>query len=200
MNKLKKITAYALIVGLSIITLGNCFGKYALVRKVYGIHDSINVGSPLVTKIIKSGILWLVPVPQIIYGIAGFLDTIIFNLIEFWTDANPIGFNEYDKSGTYVKNLRSGDESLRFTYINYGERLVIDVKNKDKAATYIALRSEPGKFYVSNNGKLEEVQVQSQEVGSKLLLKMVRAGKVESSREIEKADYKKLEEKYSNIY
>ena len=35
-----------------------------------------------------------------------FIDIVILNLIEFWTDSNPLGLNEYNKEGQYVKSFK----------------------------------------------------------------------------------------------
>ena len=42
MNKMfKKITLLLLIVGVSLTSFANCFGKFALTRKVYGFNEGL---------------------------------------------------------------------------------------------------------------------------------------------------------------
>lgn len=70
------------------ITQTGCFGSFALVKKVYEFND--NASDNKFVKTLLFYALNIVPV----YGIAGFLDVVIFNLLEFWTGSNPIAMNE----------------------------------------------------------------------------------------------------------
>jgi len=70
------------------ITQIGCFGSFALVKKVYEFNDVASDNK--FAKTLLFYVLNIVPV----YGIAGFLDLIIFNLLEFWTGSNPIVMNE----------------------------------------------------------------------------------------------------------
>tara|TARA_R110002072_G_scaffold214159_9_gene371291 strand:+ start:170 stop:727 length:558 start_codon:yes stop_codon:yes gene_type:complete len=85
---------FFLAAGLSLmITQTGCFGSFELVKKVYEVNDGISNN-----KFIKSLIFWI---GGFVYGIAGFLDAVIFNLIEFWTGSNPIAMEE----GQYEEQL-----------------------------------------------------------------------------------------------
>lgn len=78
---------FFLAAGLSLmITQTGCFGSFELVKKVYEVNDGISSN-----KFIKSLVFWI---GGFVYGIAGFLDAVIFNLIEFWTGSNPIAMEE----------------------------------------------------------------------------------------------------------
>ena len=81
--------------------------------------------------------------------------------------------------------------------MNFGQKLVIDVTNNEKSEQFVVLRSEPGKFFKETDDKLEEIKVTSQNVGSKMILKMATRGKLESSKVIDVKDYKQLEQKYA---
>jgi uncharacterized protein with GYD domain len=133
----------------------------------------------------------------IIAGIVWFIDVVILNLIEFWTDSNPLGLNEYNKEGKYVKSFQKEGESLKLTYLNFGQKLVIDVSKNGKSDQFVVLRSEPGKFFKETDDKLEEITVDSKNIGSKMILKMATKGKLESSKVIDVKDYKQLEQKYA---
>jgi hypothetical protein len=76
----------ALVLGLQ--SLSGCFGKFALVKAVYNFNDDL-AAKDLTGRVIKSLIFFvLVFVP--VYQVAGFVDWIILNVIEFWTGTNPL--------------------------------------------------------------------------------------------------------------
>jgi len=84
-----KITALFLA---ATFALTGCFGEYALVRKVYKWHSAIGDDDSLGGRFLRQLVVWvLVPFT---FGIAGFLDSVIFNLIEFWSGSNPMAMAE----------------------------------------------------------------------------------------------------------
>ena len=74
------------LLALQLSTAG-CFGKFALVRKVYGFNES--VGDKWLRSIL-CWVLFIIPV----YALAGFADFVLLNVIEFWTGNNPAAMNE----------------------------------------------------------------------------------------------------------
>lgn len=70
------------------ITQTGCFGSFALVKKIYEFNDGISDN-----KVVKTLFFYLLNIIPV-YGIASFLDIIIFNLVEFWSGSNPISMNE----------------------------------------------------------------------------------------------------------
>jgi|GEM_PF-640169 hypothetical protein len=193
---LKKITLLLLIIGVSLTSFANCFGKFSLTRKVYAFNEGIG-GNDWAGKIIRTLLMYVYFIVPFLGGLVFFIDIVILNLIEFWTDSNPLGLNEYNKEGQYVKSFKKDGETLKLTYLNFGQKLVIDVSSNDKAEQFVVLRSEPGKFFKETDGKLEEVTVDSKSVGSKMILRMATKGKLESSKVIDVKDYKQLEQKYT---
>lgn len=194
-STLKKTVASFGIALALLVSTANCFGKFSLVRKVYGFHDSIKVGGGFVTKFVKTLIMylfWIIPV----YGISIFIDVILLNLIEFWTDSNPLGLNEYNKEGIYTKTFPTEEGKIQLTYMNFGSQLKINIdtaKNKDE---FIVLKSEPGKIFKEINGKLQEVVLTESKVSDKSILKMAIDGKLKSSKVIETKDIQTLETNY----
>lgn len=89
---MKIIRKTALLFAMSslVLTQTGCFGEFALVRKVYNWNDDIS--SSKFVKTLVFYVLNIVPV----YGIAGFIDVVILNLIEFWSGSNPLSMNEGD--------------------------------------------------------------------------------------------------------
>lgn len=197
MNKFfKKITLLLLILGVSLTSFVNCFGKFALTRKAHALNAGI-MGADWAGKIVRTLIMYVYFFIPIIAGVVFFIDILILNLIEFWTNSNPIGFNEYNKEGKYVKTFKKEGEILKLTYLNFGEKIVIDITNGDKSDQFVVLRSEKGKFFKETDDKLEEISLSSVNVGSKMILKMATGGKLESTKVIDVKDYKQLEQKYA---
>jgi hypothetical protein len=81
----KAVTAAAL--GSLIITQTGCFGTFELTRKVYEFHDGVTDN-----KFVKSLLYWIPG--GLVYMVAGAADTVIFNLIEFWSGTNPLSMND----------------------------------------------------------------------------------------------------------
>ncbi|MBK8395777.1 MAG: DUF3332 family protein [Leptospiraceae bacterium] len=191
----KKIILMLLVVGVSLSSFANCFGKFTLVKKMHGFNEGIDVGSGFVSKFIRTVVMWVA------FIVAGWwlfaLDLIVFNLIEFWTDSNPLGLNEYDKEGKYVKSFSRNGDTLKLTYLNFGQKLIIDLSNQEKSEQFVVLRSEKGKFFKETDNKLEEISIDSVNVGNKLILKMATGGKLESSKVMDLKEYQQLERKYA---
>jgi len=66
------------------ISQTGCFGSFTLVNKVYDFNDSASDNKFVKTLLFY--VLTIIPV----YEIAGLVDIIVLNLIEFWTGSNPI--------------------------------------------------------------------------------------------------------------
>ncbi|MBK7383246.1 MAG: DUF3332 family protein [Flavobacteriales bacterium] len=87
---MKKFSKPAMIIALCAlsITQTGCFGEFALTRKAYDWHASIG------NKFVRSLLLWI---PMgFVYGITAMVDTVVLNLIEFWSGSNPLSMNEGD--------------------------------------------------------------------------------------------------------
>ncbi len=185
MNKLfKKISMVGLICLISISSFANCFGKFALVRKLYGFNDSINIGSGFVAKLFKTLISYVL---YLVYALAGVVDFLIFNLIEFWTDSNPVSLKEFDKEGKLVKNFEQDGQKIKFHYSNFGEKLEIDF-NKKEVSNIIVFKSKPYQFFIEKDGVLSEMKMDSKSIQGKTLIKMTLDGKTESTKIINSSE------------
>lgn len=87
--KIIKRSALALTLGSILVTQTGCFGTFALTRKTYEYHDGISS-----SKFVKSLLFWIPG--GLVYGVVGFIDVVILNLIEFWSGTNPLSMNEDD--------------------------------------------------------------------------------------------------------
>src|SRR4030065_1752434 len=82
-SRLGKVVALVLVVSVGVVFSAGCFGKFQLTRKVYDINQSVE------DKYLRSAVTWLLVIIPV-YGLAGFLDFILFNVIEFWSGEDPI--------------------------------------------------------------------------------------------------------------
>lgn len=64
-------------------SLSGCFGSFGLTKKIYNANKK--VGGKFVQTLVFY-VFCIIPV----YGVAGFLDVVLFNLIEFWSGSNPM--------------------------------------------------------------------------------------------------------------
>ncbi len=81
-------------------TLTSCLGSFALTNKVYDFNKTATSN-----KFVNNVIFWafnIVPV----YSVSMFVDGVVLNLIEFWTDSNPLAVGESKtisgENGEYV--------------------------------------------------------------------------------------------------
>jgi hypothetical protein len=93
MKYFRKPVLLAALASLGFVATG-CFGKYQLTRNFYQWHDST-----FENKFVKSLLLWI-PF-GIVYGFTAFADTVIFNLIEFWSGSNPLSMSEGEREVEY---------------------------------------------------------------------------------------------------
>ena len=164
-KKIKKNMLVSLLL-LSIFLSGNCFGKFALVRKIYDVNDGLTFGSTgKLAGVIKS-IVMLVFVFLPVYGISLFLDIVVFNLLEFWTDKNPMAVNENP-----VQELASEGNTSVTKKVD-GDRMDLVFKNNQTVESIVVFKNKPGKFYTEKNAKLEEIKLNSMEFGSVSILSM----------------------------
>ena len=72
------------IATLGSLTLSGCYGQFALTQKVYDWNKSFN------DKWVAEGVFLVTGVILPVYGIAAFVDAIVFNSMEFWQGTNPV--------------------------------------------------------------------------------------------------------------
>lgn len=189
---LKKIIISLLSIGLLFTSTANCFGKFALVRKVYSFNDSINAGSGLLNRFVKTLVYYaFIFLP--VYGIAGLVDVIILNLIEFWTGSNPLAQGDFNEEGIYTKTMETPEGKIEMTYMDFGQKLKLSFSKNNKTESILFLKNEPGKVFEEKNGKLVEANVEAKKFGSQILLKHYLSEKQESNMIIDAKSYQAVE-------
>jgi len=122
MNKLfKKIVVAILIATMAVMSVG-CYGSFALTKKVYNWNGSL--GNKWVVELVFLA-CYVVPV----YGIAGFIDTVILNSLEFWTGTNPMTSNVTSEDGTTVAFNKEKNEMT----VSYGGKSFTITREEGKS-------------------------------------------------------------------
>ncbi len=126
-----KPLAFILILSIGFVSTG-CFGEFQLTRKLYSWNDSATDN-----KFVKTLLFYAMAIVPV-YAVGGFLDVVVFNLIEFWGGSNPLAMNDGEV------------EERQFAY-NGEEYNMIVTKNQftvipltgDKAGERQVLRFDP---------------------------------------------------------
>lgn len=95
-------------------SLGGCFGKFAITRKVYSLNASVH------DRYLRNVVTWafiLFPV----YWVSGALDLFIFNTIEFWSGQNPVA--EGERTFQYSR----GDEQFNVRAVKNGDLITFTI-------------------------------------------------------------------------
>lgn len=139
----------------------NCYGKFNLVREVYGINNKFNIGEPggKVNGFGKSiFMIFLAILP--VYSGAIIIDIAFLNLYEFWTGNNPLSTAE----NTHTSGSLSKGTSLK-TYEDNGF-FYIEVTENAETRKYRAKRDEFGILYREKQGNYTKIQVEEMNFGS----------------------------------
>jgi len=106
---IRKAVCAAVLAAFTCVSVGGCYGSYALFNAVHKWNGSI--GNKWINSVVHL-VFWIIPV----YGICTFADFILFNTIEFWTGSNPIAmgdtYQETDGKGNKVYAVKNPDGTL----------------------------------------------------------------------------------------
>ncbi|HBS04423.1 MAG TPA: hypothetical protein DEA96_05630 [Leptospiraceae bacterium] len=152
MSRFKKWIASLAVASIIPLVFSGCYGHFPIVRTLYKANGSLTVGGPKATGVVQSILFIILAVCQI-YSIAGLLDTIIFNLIEFWS-GRPVFTAHETPDGSRV-TMKSLDENT----------LEIQIEKEGKTSTYYALRDKPSEIFVIRNGKWVSVDASYMDAG-----------------------------------
>ncbi len=107
----------SILIAVLLTTAFGCYGSFQLINKVYKFNGGL--GSKFVNEL---GFLVMVIVP--VYGVAGFVDAVVLNTIEFWTGTNPMAQN----NGTRTISLPEGNLTMNNTDGTYEFKQVVNGK------------------------------------------------------------------------
>jgi len=121
---IRGVTVALLVALLPLAT--SCYGRFQLVRNVYEANTSVK------DKYVRSGVTWLfVIIP--VYGLAGLVDFLVLNVIEFWQGKNPaMGESEpvirtaQVGAERFVQTLRHRDGATEVTVERFRDGALVD--------------------------------------------------------------------------
>ncbi|HEY6952488.1 MAG TPA: DUF3332 domain-containing protein, partial [Bacteroidota bacterium] len=125
-----KIFSSVMIVVLLTTAFG-CYGSFQLINKVYKFNGGL--GDKFVNEL---GFLVMVIIP--VYGVAGFVDAVILNTIEFWTGKNPMAQNDGTRTIPLPDGnltMRNADGSYEFSQVLNGKEECVRVETRDGITT-----------------------------------------------------------------
>jgi len=103
------------------LTTASCMGSFALTKKLYNWNKN-EIGNKWLSSLVLF-IFLVLPV----YGIAGLIDWIILNVIEFYSGNNPVSANE-----PATRTAQFGDTTATLTFVE-GDGLNLDLTTVDAA-------------------------------------------------------------------
>lgn len=127
MHRKSAIRWVAVVLLLAVVPLTtSCFGRFQLVRNVYEANASVK------DKYVRSAVTWLfVIVP--VYGLAGLVDFVVLNVIEFWQGKNPMMSGEEPVIRTaqigadrVVQTLRHRNAATEMTVERFRDDTLVD--------------------------------------------------------------------------
>jgi hypothetical protein len=123
MHRKSAIRWVAVVLLLAVVPLTtSCFGRFQLVRNVYDANASVK------DRYVRSAVTWLfVIVP--VYGLAGLVDFLVLNVIEFWQGKNPA----MGDSGAVIRTVQVG-----------ADRFVQTIRHRDGATEMSVERFRDG--------------------------------------------------------
>ncbi len=127
-----QVISSVLIVAMLGMAVG-CYGSFNLINKVYKFNGGL--GNKFVNEL---GFLVMMVIP--VYGVAGVVDAVILNTIEFWTGKNPVATN--DGTQTFVLPdgqlaVRTSDNAFTITQNLNGKEMTIRIELKDGQAVAV---------------------------------------------------------------
>ncbi|MGQ7868996.1 DUF3332 domain-containing protein [Sunxiuqinia sp. sy24] len=160
MKKMKKLSFVVLLS--TVFMLSSCIGSFNLTRTVYDWNKS--VGDKFVNELVFLA-LNIVPV----YSISVFVDAVVLNTIEFWTDENPMSMKEGEKREKLVeidgKTYQLTSEKYKMTIAELGQ---------NKAKTELVFRDEDQSWYLKKGKKYQKlVEVELGETAEETAYKLI---------------------------
>ena len=155
MKKYLRITALLLSLTLVTVSVSNCYGKFALTRKIYTWNGNVSEN-----KFVKTLVMWgLMIIP--VYGIGGAVDIIILNTIEFWSGSNPMAMKDGVKETRQIAiQGNKYDMTVSKNRIDIVQRSGADI---GKTTTFVYVESAQAWYMKFPDGMKKIAQVNSNE-------------------------------------
>ena len=125
----------------------SCYGNFSLVKKLYKWNGTVG------SKFVNSAITWLLVVIPV-YEVAGFIDFIILNVIEYWSGENPVTMSTGEKQTQIVeKNGKKYRITATKNRFDVEESTTLG-KNSRVSLIY---DEDAGSWYVESNRGITEI-------------------------------------------
>ena len=130
-------TAVLTLTAVALVGTSGCFGSFNLTRKLWGWNKDVS-NEKFVRELVFLG-LNIVPV----YGVAGLIDVIVTNSIEFWTGKNPVDMSSTIKvdGTTKVKKVAVVKNGVRI--------MTVETYKLDKLVATTRIEYVPGTPYMT---------------------------------------------------
>jgi len=173
-SRFGKVVALALVVSVGVVFSAGCFGKFQLTRNLYDMNQSVE------DKYLRSAVTWLfVIIP--VYGVAGLLDFILFNVIEFWSGENPV------VGGQQTRVYAKGDDRVVMTIGREDGATVATIEKyrEDSLVSTLRIRDDGSGSVTSDlieDGKVARTTTATQEADGSVAVSAVAPDGTESWR------------------
>jgi len=96
MNRFYKLVSIVLIAVFLSFSFTGCYGNFTLTKKLYNWNGQVG------DKFVNSAVMWIMFIVPV-YEVAGVIDFVILNTIQFWTGKNPVAMQEGEKETQIVQ-------------------------------------------------------------------------------------------------
>ncbi len=150
-----KLVSFLVLVSM-LLAIGGCYGSFNLTRKVWKFNGEL--GGKWVNEL---GFLVMNIVP--VYGVAGFVDAVVLNTIEFWTGTNPLAENS-------VQTIKTDDGMAQVTFDKDHQVVTIEKMVAGKGVMTYRIVRENGDLVVRDANNHFLVRSQTTKDGNIVLL------------------------------
>lgn len=145
-------TIIALLSAVSILFTTNCYGGFVATKKIY------NWNGGLGNKWVQSIVLWVMLIIPV-YEVAGLVDFLILNTLEFWTGSNPLAMKE-GQVETQIVHRDGKKFEVTATKNQFAIREMAD--GKLGAPVLLVYQPQDSAWYVKANGKSVKISESSE--------------------------------------
>ena len=139
---MKKFVLIVVLVSLLTLSMSGCFGKFALTRKLYEFNGSLG------NKWVNTIVMWAMCIVPV-YSIVVFVDFVILNLVEFWTNSNPIAMLEGEEHRQIYVH-----DGFEYELVATKNRIdVIGITNPEMQFSFV-YEEEGESWFVHHNGEV----------------------------------------------
>jgi hypothetical protein len=138
--------------------LSGCFGRFPLTKAIYEFNDELGDESRVSGRLFESFMFWIL---SPIYGLALLGDTLVINLIEFWTgEPMDIG-SAIEREGTSVALLPGENENEAILMMMQDGRVVREERLVRISSTEIEIRNTEkevlGRLVRNSDGDIQPI-------------------------------------------